>query len=151
MKIIYALLSGVAMAALALSAQAADAYQPGQRLQAKQIQRLGQLPVYTVDKQQYRLLPQSAAGGRSLLLDAQGVVFSSQNEILITGATENDVQLGAGKGPVPVSVQSFAATGIVVLRYADFGSAVSALAWLQQQLPQASLHLAIEQAPLKPS
>lgn len=150
MKIIYLFIIGVMAVTLTLSAQAADSYQLGQRLNANAIQRLGQLPVYAVGKQQYRLLPRLSANGSSLLLDAQGTVLGSQNELLITGATENDVQLGVQKDPQPASIQYFSATGITVVRYADFGAAVDGLARLKQRLPQASIHLAIEADLAKP-
>ncbi|MFT0531716.1 hypothetical protein ACMHYJ_02630 [Castellaniella hirudinis] len=151
MRPIPLLLCGLVAAALALPAQAADSrYQSGQQLNARQMSALGNLPVYAVDQRQYRLLPQKTSDGASLLVNAQGAVFSSHNEILITGASENAVQLGAQQGPPPASVQHFAATGITVVRYADFPAAASGLAHLRRQLPAAVVRLGLEQGQMTP-
>ncbi|MBB5215676.1 hypothetical protein [Parapusillimonas granuli] len=135
--------SGLAIAVLALGAQAAEPLVPGQKLPADQIAAYGELPVYAVGKQRYRLLPQAGADGASLLLDAQGTVLGSKNEVLITGASEAEIRASTGPGPAPVSIQYFQATGIALVRYADFPTTVAALEPLRQRLPSASVRLAI--------
>ncbi|NYT83843.1 hypothetical protein H0A70_20415 [Alcaligenaceae bacterium] len=143
MKWINGILGGVAAVLLAFGAQAAGTYAPGSRIPADQLGQLSNLPVYSVGKQSYRLLPQKGADGASLLVDGQGLVVSSANEILVTGASEAEVRSSTGPGPAPVSIQYLAATGIALVRYADFPTAVAALAPLQQRLPGASVRLAI--------
>ncbi|WP_442595047.1 hypothetical protein ACSBPU_01785 [Parapusillimonas sp. JC17] len=143
MKWINGILGGVAAVVLALGAEAAGVYTPGSRIPADQLGQFGNLPVYVVGKQSYRLLPQKGADGASLLVDSQGLVVSSGNEILVTGASEADIRSSTGPGPAPVSIQYLAATGIALVRYADFPTAVAALAPLQQRLPAASVRLAI--------
>lgn len=150
MRLINLFLYGLAATVLSLPAQASGPYQAGQRLNAKQASELGNLAVYTVGSRQYRLLPDKAADGGSLLLDASGAVSSSRHEIIITGASENEVQSRTSQGLVPTTVQHFAATGITVVRYADFPAAVTGLRQLQQQLPQASIRLGIDQGRLQP-
>jgi hypothetical protein len=143
MKWINSIFGGVAAVLLVVGAEAAGTYTPGSRISADELGQLTNLPTYNVGKQSYRLLPQKGVDGASLLVDSQGLVVSSGNEVLVTGASEEEIRSGARLGPAPVSIQYLAATGIALMRYADFPTAVAAVAPLQQSLPGASVRLAI--------
>ncbi len=134
---------GVAAVLLVVGAEAAGTYTPGSRISADELSQLSELPTYKVGRQSYRLLPQKGVDGASLLVDRQGLVVSSANEILVTGASEAEIRSDARPGPAPVSIQYLATTGIALMRYADFPTAVAAMAPLQQSLPGASVRLAI--------
>ncbi|MCB5362380.1 hypothetical protein H0484_01235 [Pusillimonas sp. CC-YST705] len=143
MKWINSILGGVAAVLLVVGAEAAGTYTPGSRISADELGQLIDLPTYNVGKQSYRLLPQKGVDGASLLVDSRGLVVSSANEILVTGASEAEIRSGTTTGPAPASIQYSPATGIALVRYADFPTAVAAMAPLQQSLPEASVRLAI--------
>ncbi|MER1966145.1 hypothetical protein [Castellaniella sp. GW247-6E4] len=142
---------GLAGCALALACQAAP-LAPGQRLSSTQVEALGDLPVYDTGADRYRLLPQKTADGRgSLLLDERGVVAASHHEVMVTQAAEDQVLAAAGGGPRPMSVQYFAPTGIIIVRYGSFAQTVEGLKALQAGLPGAVVRLSIQQNVRRPS
>lgn len=141
---------GVALT-LALASQAAFALSPGQKLSKAEIAQWGTLTTYDIGGSRLRLIPPQHSGSEdTLLLNARGVVGSSRNEIVIAGVGAEAQAVIQQTQPRPTSVQHFEATGITMLKYADFGQAVEALAALKAALPDAQIGLPVmfsKQAP----
>lgn len=137
---------------LALTTHAAFALMPGQKLSDADIAQMGKLPVYQIGRLQFRVIPsQQADNGATLVLNKQGVVGLSHNEVHISGATAQDIQAKLKElTPQPLSVQTFEPTGITVARYADFGQAVEGLNTLKVALPDAKVRLAVQFAKQAP-
>src|SRR5690606_8727694 len=100
-------LIGLLGASLALGSFAAVALTPGQKLSDAQIAQLGDLPAYDIGGSQIRVIPgQLTDNGATLLLNAQGIVGSSRNEIAITGMPADQIQAALKQAlPQPLSVQ----------------------------------------------
>ena len=129
---------------LALSSSAAFALTPGQTLSADQIAQLGKLPVYDIGESRVRVIPSQSNGGITLLLNAQGLVGSSRNEVAISEAPADRVQTVLRQTlPQPQSVQTYEPTGITVARYADFAQAIEGLHALKAALPDAQVSLSV--------
>ena len=137
---------GLLGVSLALTGHAAGVLTPGQRLSAEQIAQWGELPVYEIGASQVRVIPSQQAGSQvTLLINAQGVVGSSRNEITISEAPAQGVQTVLQQvTPAPLSVQQYEPTGITVARYADFGQAVEGLRALKAALPDAKVSLPVQ-------
>ncbi|NYT60223.1 hypothetical protein H0A65_14965 [Alcaligenaceae bacterium] len=131
---------------LALAGQPAFALTPGQKLSDAEIAQLGKMPVYKIGRLELRGIPsQGADDGITLVLNQQGVVGLSRNEITVTGVSEQDLQARIAQVfPQPVAVQHFEPTGITVVRYADFSQAVDGLRILKKALPEATVRLAVQ-------
>ncbi len=131
---------------LALAGHPAWALTVGQKLSAEEIAQWGELPAYDIGGSQIRVLPSQQPGSEAtLLLNAQGVVGSSRNEVSISDAPAERVrELVQRTLPRPLSVQHYEPTGITVLRYADFGQAVEGLNALKAALPGAKVRLPVQ-------
>src|SRR5690606_31187139 len=130
---------------LALTSQAAFALTPGQKLSDAEIAQLGTLPMYEIGRVQYRVVPPEQADGTTLILNRQGVVGVTRNEISITGAPVQEIEARLGQTvPQPLSVQHFEPTNITVARYADFAQAVEGLQALKAALPEAKVRLSVQ-------
>jgi len=130
---------------LALSSSAALALTPGQKLSKDQIAQWGTLVEYTIGNSRIRVIPSQYSGSaETLLLNAQGVVGSSRNEVVVSKAPANVQEIIQQTQPRPTSVQHFAPTGITLAQYADFEQAVQALAALKAALPQAAVALPVQ-------
>lgn len=129
---------------VAMACQAAETPEPGQRMSPEQLAQWGQLRSYTAGSSRLRVLPVPPADGEGvLLLSSQDVVGLSRNEVLVVGASEDQVR-AAASAPAPVSVQYMAPTGSALLRYAEFGQAVAALKALKTNLPGATVRLPVQ-------
>ncbi|HUH40512.1 MAG TPA: hypothetical protein VL024_06535 [Castellaniella sp.] len=136
---------GLALAlGMSLAAQAGS-YELGQKLTAEQITALGDLPSYTIDGAELRVLPGVLDGGQgTFLLNAQGAVGISRHEVMVADADEADLdaQLRMVQ-PQPVSVRRFAPTGITLAKFADFAHSVQGYEALSQAMPQATVRLSV--------
>jgi hypothetical protein len=130
---------------LALASQTAFALAPGQKLSEAQIAQLGVLQMYDIGGTQLRVIPAQQPGQQeTLLINAQGIVGSSRNEITISRAPEAGIQAQLQQmSPQPASVRHYEPTGITVLRYADFAQAVEGLRALKAALPGAHVRLGV--------
>lgn len=130
---------------LALASQTAFALAPGQKLSEAQIAQLGVLETYDIGGTQLRVIPTQQPGQQeTLLINAQGIVGSSRNEITISRASEASVQAQLQQmAPQPASVRHYEPTGITVLRYAGFAQAVEGLRALKAALPGANVRLGV--------
>ncbi|VCU69600.1 hypothetical protein PIGHUM_01663 [Pigmentiphaga humi] len=136
---------------LALAGNAAFALAPGQKLSKSQIAEWGALPVYDIDGNRIRVIPPQYAGSQdTLLLDAQGVVGKSANEVMVSNAPADVQAVIEQTQPRPVSVKRYEATGITVSTYADFAQAVEALRALKAALPTAKVGLPVTFAEPRP-
>jgi len=135
---------GLLGVSLALASHTAFALTPGQVLTKAEIARWGDLPAYDINGSRIRVIPSQASGGqKTLLLNEQGVVGSSRNEVVVSDAP-SDVQVVIQQTqPRPVSVQHYEPTGITVSKYADFAQAVEALRALKKALPDAKVGLPV--------
>lgn len=135
---------GLLGVALALAGQPAFALTPGQKLTDDQIAKLGPLPTYDIGGSQVRVIPpQASKGSATLLLNAQGVVGRSRNEVAVSDAPANAEAVFQQIQPRPVSIQRYEATGITVLKYADFEQAIAAQRALKAALPDAKVSLPV--------
>ncbi|MCC2595826.1 hypothetical protein LKR43_05680 [Pusillimonas sp. MFBS29] len=137
---------GLLGVSMALAAQPVFALSPGQKLSDAQIAQLGEMPVYKIGRIELRRIPsQGADDGVTLLLDRQGGVGLSRNELTVAGVTESDLQARIAQVfPQPSAVQHFESTGITVVRYADFAQAVDGLRALKKALPEATVRLNVQ-------
>jgi len=137
---------GLLGVSLALASSSALALTPGQTLSDEQIAQLGELQAYDIGETRIRVIPsQQSKDGATLLLNAQGVVGSSRNEVAIAQASADRIQaLLRQTIPQPVSVQTYEPTGITVARYADFAQAVEGLHALKAALPDAQVSLSAQ-------
>ncbi len=131
---------------LALASHAALALTTGQKLSDAQIAQLGELQVYDIGGTQLRVIPSQQSGQQeTLLINAQGIVGSSRNEVAVSQASEESIRAQLQQlQPQPASVQHYEPTGITVLRYADFGQAVEGLRALKSALPRAKVRLGVQ-------
>lgn len=131
---------------LALSSHAVFALTPGQQLSETEIAQLGKLPTYDIGGLQIRVIPSKQTDSDiTLIVNKQGVVGSSRNEIAISKVDAQQAQtLLSQITPQPLSVQHFEPTGITVVRYADFGLAVEGLSVIKAKLPEAKVRLTIQ-------
>jgi len=136
---------GLLGVSLALASHAAFALTPGQKLSEAQIAQLGDLQVYDIGGTKVRVVPSQQSGQQeTLLINAQGVVGSSRNEVTVSQASESSIQAKLPQlTPQPASVQHYEPTGITVLRYAGFGQAVEGLRALKAALPGAKVRLGV--------
>lgn len=140
-------LLGLASASLAIISHAAAGNPTvGQKLTPEQIAQWGNLPVYQVGKSEFRVIPSgSTERGVTLVVNAQGIVGVSRNEVAISNVPAKTAEAQLRQAvPQPSSVQHFDTAGVTVARYADFGQAVQALGTLQSALPQAQVRLPIQ-------
>src|SRR5690606_40853389 len=99
---------------LALAAPSAFALTPGQQLSEAEIAQLGKLPVYKIGRSELRGIP-SPEAGVTLVLNRQGVVGLSRNELTVTGVSDQDLKARIAQVfPQPLSVQHFESTGITI-------------------------------------
>lgn len=141
------LLLGLLSASLALiSHAAAGTPTPGQKLSAEQIAQWSDLPVYRVGKGEFRVIPSTTAErGVTLVVNAQGIVGVSRNEIAISSVPAQTAEAQLRQVvPQPLSVEHFDPAGVTVARYADFSQAVQALDAMQAALPEAQIRLPIQ-------
>ncbi|TFL15050.1 hypothetical protein CSC67_06890 [Pusillimonas caeni] len=130
---------------LALASSAALALTPGQKLTKTEIAEWGALAEYKIGSSRVRVVPPQYSGSQdTLLLNAQGVVGSSRNEVAVSEAPADVQAVIQQTQPRPVSIQHFAPTGITVAKYADFGQAVDALRALKAALPGAKVSLPVQ-------
>lgn len=131
---------------LALTSQTVFALTTGQMLSETEIAQLGKLPTYDIGEVQIRVLPShQTESGTTLVINKQGVVGSSRNEIAISKVDAQQAQtLLKQITPQPLTVQYFEPTGIIVVRYADFGLAVEGLGIIKAKLPEAKVRLPIQ-------
>lgn len=137
---------GLILTSLAVLGQAADLPYPGQKLTKKQIAAWGNLPAYQIGKSQFRVLPvKPESTEATLVINAQGVVGLSRNEVTISGLPAGQVKAGLGQiTPQPLSMQYFEQADVTFARYADFGQAVAGFHAIQAALPDATLRLPIQ-------
>lgn len=138
---------GLLSASLAVASHAAaDAPTPGQKLSKEQIAQWGHLPVYQVGKSKFRVLPARPADSQlTLLVNAQGVVGVSRNEVAISGVSAQTAQTRLRQTvPQPLSLEHFDQAGVTVARYADFSQAVEGLKAVQAALPEAQVRLPVQ-------
>lgn len=137
---------GVAGVSLVMACQAAPSLQLGQAATPEQLAQWGELQSYELGSSRLRLIPGRPEDGQgTYLLNAQGVVGISRNELTVAHATEEQVRTAAAQaGPAPVSMQYFEPTGTTVLRYADFQQAVQSLEALKTSLPKATVRLPVQ-------
>jgi hypothetical protein len=138
---------GILGASLAFASHAApDMPAPGQKLTQEQIALWGKLPVYQIGKSQFRALPADPAHSQStLLINEQGTVGISHNEVAISGVSAETVQAGLRQVvPSPLSIQRFDQAGVTVARYADFAQAVDGLRAIKAALPGAQVRLPVQ-------
>lgn len=130
---------------LALASNAALALTPGQKLTQSEIAEWGPLAEYKIGSSRVSVIPSQHSGNQdTLLLNAQGVVGSSRNEVAVSEAPADAQAVIQQTQPRPVSIQHFAPTGITVAKYADFGQAVDALRALKTALPGAKVSLPVQ-------
>jgi len=138
---------GLLSASLALAAHAAaDVPAPGQKLSKAQIAQFGDLPAYRVGKSTFRVIPVRPANSQAtLLLNAQGVVGVSHNDIAISRVSAETAQARLRQiAPAPLSIEHFEQAGATVARFADFGQAVEAMKAVKAALPEAQVRLPIQ-------
>ncbi|MBN9477165.1 MAG: hypothetical protein ABS43_00920 [Bordetella sp. SCN 67-23] len=129
---------------LALASGAAFALTPGQKLPKSQIAQWGTLTVYDIDGSHIRVIPPQYSDSQdTLVLNEQGVVGKSANEIVVAEASAGVQAVIEQTQPRPVSVKHYEATGITVATYADFAQAVEALRALKAALPSAKVGLPV--------
>lgn len=130
---------------LALASSASFALTPGQVLSEAEIAKWGTLPTYEIGKSRIRVIPPQYSGSQdTFLLNAQGMVGSSRNEVVVSEAPADVQAVIQQTQPRPVSVQHFEPTGITVAKYADFAQAVDALRALKAALPGAKVGLPVQ-------
>ena len=146
MKKIFRRFLGLIGLSLALTSHAAFALTAGQQLSQEQIAKWGTLAEYDIGGSRIRVIPSQASGSQdTLLINAQGVVGSSRNEVAISDAPTQDIRAQLKQTlPQPVSVQHYEPTGLTVLRYADFEQAVAGLRALKKALPAANIRLPVQ-------
>lgn len=140
-------LLGLVGASLALSSHAAPGNPTvGQKLTPEQIAQWGNLPVYQIGKSEFRVIPPgSSERGVTLVINAQGIVGVSRNEVAISNVPAQTAEAQLRRAdPQPASVEHFDTAGVTIARYANFGQAVQALGMLQTALPQAQVRLPIQ-------
>lgn len=139
-------LAGLVGLSLALTSQLVFALTPGQKLSETEIAKLGKLPEYNISGQHIRVIPSKQADSElTMLINKQGVVGSSRNEVAISNAETQQVQtLLKQLAPQPVSVKHFESTGIFVVRFADFNLAVQGQETIKAQMPNASVSLTVQ-------
>jgi len=131
--------------ALALASSAAFALTPGQKLTKAEIAEWGALTEYKIGSSRVRIIPPQYSGSQdTLLLNAQGVVGISRNEVVVSEAPAGVQAVIQQTQPRPVSVQHFEPTDITVAKYADFAQAVDALRALKAALPGAKVGLPVQ-------
>ncbi len=137
---------GLLGVSLALASFSAFGFTAGQQLSSAQITQLGDLQVYDIGGEQLRVIPSQASDdAATLLLNSQGVVGVSQNEVAISGASAERIQTQLRQlNPQPLSVQAYESTGITVARYADFPQAIKGLKALMAALPDAHVSLSLQ-------
>lgn len=137
---------GILGLSMVMACQAAGAPEPGQTATPEQLAQWGELPGYDIGASRFRVIPgQPSDGQGTLLLNAQGVIGVSRNELTVVNASEDQVRTAAGYAThAPVSVQHFVPTGTTVLRYADFSQAVLGLEALKTALPKATVRLPVQ-------
>lgn len=147
------LVIGLISASLALPALAAEPPTPGQKLSEAQIAQWGKLPSYQVGKSHYQVLPVRPAGGQyTLLLNSQGIVGISHNEIAISQVSRQAAETGLAKTtPQPLSIEYFEQARVTNARYANFEQAVTALKVLQAALPEAQVRLPLQFGQTRPN
>ncbi len=145
-KIVQKTLGVLGLSMVMMACQAAPAPEPGQTATQEQLAQWGELPSYDIGSSRFRVIPGKPADGQgTLLLNPQGVVGVSRNEITVANASEDQIRSVAGRaGYAPVSLRHYAPTGMTVLRYADFSHAVEGLKVLQTGLPEASVRLPVQ-------
>ncbi len=138
---------GLLSASLTLASHAAtDVPTPGQKLSKEQIAQWGDLPVYRVGKSKFKVIPAHLADSQStLLINAQGVVGVSRNEVAISRVSAQTAQARLRQlVPQPLSVEHFDQAGVTIARYADFSQAVEGLRAVQAALPEAQVRLPVQ-------
>lgn len=130
---------------LAMVSFSAGAFEPGQQVTQAQLAQWGELPVYDIGANPIRVLPEQPKAGQTLVLNAQGIVGISRNEVLVAKAQEDQIRSVAGRAAhAPASVQHFAPTGLTVLTYANFAQAVAGLETIKAGLPDATVRLPVQ-------
>ncbi len=130
---------------LALVSSAGFALTPGEMLSEEDVARLGTLRTYEIDSSRIREIPPQFTGSQdTLLLNEQGVVGISQNEVVLSETPDNVQSIIQQTLPQPVSITHFAPTGITLAKYANFAQAVEALRALKTALPSARVGLAVQ-------
>lgn len=138
---------GLLSASLALASHAAtDAPAPGQKLSDTQIAQWGDLPAYRIGRSKFRVIPVRPANSQAtLLLNAQGVVGVSHNDIAISRVSAETAQARLRQiVPQPLSIQHFEQAGVTVARFADFGQAVEGMQAIKAALPEAQVRLPLQ-------
>lgn len=101
--------------------------------------------------QQDKRLKEAESAGISYVINSQGQVGRSLNEIIITRATADEVQQAiSGLKTTPASVRHYEHLDSSSLRFATFEQAVSAQNELKTLLPQAAIALPIQYQRRKP-
>ena len=146
MKKIAQKILGVLGVSLAMGCQAAAPLEPGKVATPEQLAQWGELPSYDIGSSRLRVIPERPANGQgTLLLNAQGMVGVSRNEVVVANASEDQVRAAAGHAAhAPESVRHFDPTGTTVLRYADFAQAIAGLDAIKAGLPGASVRLPVQ-------
>ncbi|NGM86730.1 hypothetical protein G5B35_05340 [Parapusillimonas sp. SGNA-6] len=138
---------GLLSASLALSAHAAaDVPAPGQKLSDAQIAEWGDLPMYRIGRSTFRMIPVRPANGQAtLLLNTQGVVGISHNDIAISRVSAETARARLKQiVPQPLSIEHFEKAGVTVARFADFGQAVAGMQAIKAALPEAQVRLPVQ-------
>lgn len=126
-------------------ANASDEPVPGQKIPSTQLAEWGDLPTYRIDRSVFRVLPVRAGyPGLTLLVNGQGVVGASRNEVTIgkvdAGTVRSTLQQFV---PQPLSITYFEQAGVTVARYADFKQAHDAFQALREAMPDAQIRLPV--------
>lgn len=129
-----------------MASQSALALEPGQAATPEQLAQWGELPGYDIGSTRFGVLPERPADGQgTLLLNEQGMVGISYNEITVANAQEVQVRAAASRAAhAPLTLRHYTPTGITVLRYAEFGQAVEGLNVLKAGLPEATVRLPVQ-------
>jgi hypothetical protein len=138
---------GLLSASLALAAHAtADVPAPGQKLSDAQIAQFGDLPVYRVGNNKFRVIPVRPADNEAtLVLNEQGAVGISHNEVAISKVSAQTAQTRLRQVvPQPLSIQHFEQAGVTIARYADFSQSVEGMQAIKAALPEAQVRLPVK-------
>ncbi|GAC1590716.1 MAG: hypothetical protein NVS3B5_22690 [Sphingomicrobium sp.] len=147
-------LLGAGTIGLSLTAGAADTHKPqaGKLMSRQDMSNIAGNPSVTVGSQTYKVLRGSTTDSKTLVVNDQGLVGESGNEVLISQVPTSTVRANLARlNLAAISIKYYDHVNTTVLRFATFEEA----AWARNQIksvlpPEASVGVPVQYGKLQP-